>query len=206
MNARGHRLADLAIAVGGTLHGNGDVRITDLSIDSRRAIGAEGTLFIALRGERHDGHRYIPALIKQGVRCFLVNADSVPVGVNCIAVNDTLDAMQRLVAWHRSHFHGPVVGITGSNGKTVVKEWLFQLLRGTEHIARSPGSWNSQVGVPLSVWELGAEHTLGLFEAGISKPGEMEKLEPIIRPTIGVLTNIGDAHDDHVHKSAIVAG
>ena len=197
MNARGHRLADLAIAVGGTLHGNGDIRITDLSIDSRQAIGTEGTLFIALRGERHDGHRYIPTLIKQGVRCFLVNADSVPAGVNCIAVNDTLDALQRLVAWHRSHFHGPVVGITGSNGKTVVKEWLFQLLRGTEHIARSPGSWNSQVGVPLSVWELGTEHTLGLFEAGISKPGEMEKLRAIIKPMIGLFTTLGPAHGEN---------
>jgi alanine racemase len=199
MNARGHRLADLAIAVGGTLHGSGDVWITDLSIDSRQAIAGERTLFIALRGERHDGHRYIPALAQQGVRCFLVNTDRVPAigGVSCIAVPDTLDALQRMAAWHRGHFPKPVVGITGSNGKTVVKEWLFQLLRGTEHIARSPGSWNSQVGVPLSVWELGAEHTLGLFEAGISKPGEMEKLRAIIKPTIGVFTTLGPAHGEN---------
>lgn len=152
MTPRGHRLADLATAVGGTLHGDGHAPITDLSIDSRQAIGGEGTLFVALQGERHDGHRYIPELVARGVRCFLVHADQVPSGgdISCIAVNDTLDALQRLAAWHRGHFHGPVVGITGSNGKTVVKEWLFQLLRGTAHIARSPGSWNSQVGVARS--------------------------------------------------------
>jgi alanine racemase len=199
MTPRGHRLADLATAVGGTLHGDGHTLITDLSIDSRQAIGGEGTLFIALEGERHDGHRYIPELIARGVHCFLVHKDHLPQGegIRCIAVNDTLDALQCLCAWHRGHFHGPVVGITGSNGKTVVKEWLFQLLRGTAHIARSPGSWNSQVGVPLSVWELGPEHDLGLFEAGISRPGEMEKLRAIIRPTIGVFTTIGPAHGEN---------
>ena len=114
--------------------------------------------------------------------------------LNTIAVADTLTALQRLGAWHRSNFSYPVIGITGSNGKTVVKEWLNQLLRHEERIVRSPGSWNSQVGVPLSVWEMGAEHTLGIFEAGISQRGEMERLRPMIAPTIGVLTNIGPAH------------
>ena len=197
----GHRLSALAEAAGGAVHAPlGDERIAHLAIDSRKALPLADLLFIALRGDRHDGHRYIQDLIERGVRNFLVSAPlsaELRSRANTITVPDTLDALQRIVAWHRGHFHGPVIGITGSNGKTVVKEWLAQLMREEELIARSPGSWNSQVGVPLSVWELSSTHTLGIFEAGISKPGEMARLRPIIRPTIGIFTNIGPAHGEN---------
>lgn len=196
----GHRLSRLAAVIGADLPAEtADVPVTHVIIDSRKPIPAGGVLFVALRGERHDGHRYARDMAARGVRHFLV--DHVPQGLPpdavCLVVNDTLDALQRLAAWHRAHFRFPVVGITGSNGKTVVKEWLFHLLRGEEHIVRSPGSWNSQVGVPLSVWEMREGHTLGLFEAGISKPGEMDRLRAVIRPTIGIITNIGPAHGEN---------
>lgn len=211
MMRRPHRIGDLAAAVNGQLHGTAPDRpVHHLCIDSRKPLPADGSLFIALRGERHDGHRYIPALIERGVRDFVVARDFVlPTGtalegLNFIVVADPLDALQRMAAWHRAQHHFPVVGITGSNGKTVVKEWLFHLLRDEHHMVRSPGSWNSQVGVPLSVWQMRPEHTLGLFEAGISRPGEMDRLRAMIHPTIGILTNIGPAHGsgfrDDAHK------
>ena len=119
-------------------------------------------------------------------------------------MNDTLAALQQLAAYHRQQFNIPVIGITGSNGKTIVKEWLYQLLHEDYNIVRSPKSYNSQIGVPLSVWQMNEQHTLGIFEAGISEQGEMERLEKMIRPTIGVLTNIGEAHSegfiDPAHK------
>ena len=167
-------------------------------IDSRGMEVTPGTLFIALKGPRHDGHDHIPELLKSGIGHFMVaeaHADRFP-DAKLIVVKDTLQALQQFAAHHRARFKIPVIGITGSNGKTIVKEWLWQMLHLEENIVRSPGSWNSQVGVPLSVLRMGPEHSLGIFEAGISKPGEMERLEPIIRPTIGVLTNIGDAHDE----------
>lgn len=206
MDAHGHRLSAIAAAIGGTVHGRqSDPLITHLAIDSRNPSPGDGTLFIALRGERHDGHRYIASSIERGVRAFLVSelpdATVLKEG-HFVLVHDTLDALQRLAGWHRARFQAPVVGITGSNGKTVVKEWLFQLLRNTEHIVRSPGSWNSQVGVPLSVWSMGPEHTLGVFEAGISQPGEMERLRAVIRPTIGVFTNVGPAHGENFRDDA----
>ncbi len=199
MSGGRYPLSSIAKAVAGAYSGSSDPVIEHLLIDSRKVNVPQASLFIALKGPRHDGHRYITDLSARGVRNFLVmdEPDTALVDqANFIRVPDTLVALQQLAAWHRSHFSYPVIGITGSNGKTIVKEWLFQMLRGEERIVRSPGSWNSQVGVPLSVWQMGPEHTLGIFEAGISKPGEMEKLEPIIRPTIGVLTNIGDAHDE----------
>ena len=113
-----------------------------------------------------------------------------------VLVADTLKALQQLAIHHRSKFAIPVIGITGSNGKTIVKEWLYQLLHEDYHIVRSPKSYNSQIGVPLSVWQMDEQHTLGIFEAGISQPGEMEKLERIIQPTMGILTNIGEAHNE----------
>jgi alanine racemase len=196
-----YTLQAIADAVGGTLIGPVDAAhwsVDRISIDSRSNTGGERTLFVAIAGPRHDGHTYIEALSRQGVRCFLVNSEhAVPRPDAClIAVPDTLRALQRFAAHHRSHFQIPVIGITGSNGKTVVKEWLWQLLQREEHIVRSPGSYNSQVGVPLSVLRIGPQHTLGLFEAGISKPGEMAALRDIIQPTIGVLTMLGDAHDE----------
>lgn len=201
MNATGHRLSELAEAIGGEwLARTGDPVIAQLSIDSRKPFAPSDTLFVALRGERHDGHRYLNELHEKGMRNFIVT-DAVEPSLlpdsNLIRVPDALDALQRMAAWHRGRFNAPVIGITGSNGKTVVKEWLFHLLRDTEHIARSPGSWNSQVGVPLSVWGLRPEHSLGLFEAGISLPGEMDRLRAIIHPAIGIFTNIGPAHGEH---------
>lgn len=188
----------VAAITGGELDGQGTQRIEHLLIDSRNAIIQPNALFIALIGPRHDGHRYIASLYERGLRNFLVSAavdrQRMP-EANVIRVPDTLFALQILSAWHRSRFTIPVIGITGSNGKTIVKEWLFQLLRSEERIVRSPGSWNSQVGVPLSVWQMGPEHTLGIFEAGVSQPKEMPQLQVIIQPTIGVLTNLGDAHD-----------
>jgi alanine racemase len=122
-----------------------------------------------------------------------VDTASYP-GVNFIMVKDSVAALQQLAAAHRSQFSIPVIAITGSNGKTIVKEWLFQLLQPDLKIVRSPKSFNSQLGVPLSVWQMKSHHDLAIFEAGISQPGEMERLEKVIQPTIGILTNIGDAH------------
>jgi alanine racemase len=199
MSAMRPTMRTIAEVTEGQLVGKGEGRIEHLVIDSRHASIQPDALFIAVVGPRHDGHRYITELYSRGLRHFMVSRPIDPGALpeaDLIQVPDTLQALQRLAAWHRSQFKIPVIGITGSNGKTIVKEWLFQLLRGEERIVRSPGSWNSQVGVPLSVWQLGPEHTLALFEAGISKPGEMEALERMIRPTIGVLTHLGDAHDE----------
>lgn len=195
MGPHGHRLRDLAAATGGTLSGDGEARVEHLVVDTRKPVPQDGALFVALKGPHHDGHAYLEAMYQRGVRHFLVGTGTtVPAGCNAIHVNDTWDALHRMAAWHRGHHHARVVGITGSNGKTVVKEWLFQMLHDQERIVRSPGSWNSRLGVPLSVWELAPEHTLALFEAGISKPGEMDALRAIIRPDIGIFTNIGPAH------------
>jgi alanine racemase len=175
--------------------------VNQLLIDSRKLIGPESSLFFAIRGDRHDAHRFIPDLYEKGVRCFVIS--TVPEDItrypeaNFLFVRDTLRALQKLTAWHRHHFQIPVLGITGSNGKTIVKEWLYQLLREDKNIVRSPKSFNSQVGVPLSVWQMKAENELAIFEAGISMPGEMEYLERIISPTIGLITNIGQAHDEN---------
>ena len=200
MNATGYSIKAIADAVGGQLFAEEpDRRIDRVQIDSRKQMAPDGTLFIAIHGERHDGHRYITDLIVRGVRDFMVapgheRPKTVGAGLNFIVVKDSLDALQRVAAWHRRHFHIPVVGITGSNGKSVVKEWLFHLLHGHEHIVRSPGSWKSQVGVPLSIWQMHGAHTLGIFEAGISRSGEMDRLRAMIEPTIGIITNIGPAH------------
>ena len=171
--------------------------VEQLLFDSRQIAAPTYSLFFALPGQRHDGHRYLPDLYKAGVRQFVVSQAIDPAQypeANILRVNNTLEALQKLAAFHRAQFDIPVVGITGSNGKTVVKEWLYQLLAPDFHIVRSPKSYNSQIGVPLSVWQMNATHTLALFEAGISQPGEMERLARIIRPSIGIFTNIGPAH------------
>lgn len=174
--------------------------ISSISIDSRTIFDPEASLFFALKSERNDGHRYISDLVHLGVRAFVVSdfIDEFKKYSNCcfVVVPDTLIALQKLAAWHRSQFNIPVIGITGSNGKTIVKEWLFELLQ-NKSVLRSPKSYNSQVGVPLSVWNLSQANELAIFEAGISKPEEMQKLEKIIRPTVGILTNIGEAHQEN---------
>lgn len=175
-----------------------DRQIEDMVIDSRNINLASESLFIALITERNDGHLYLQQAYEKGVRAFVVQALpdlSLFEDASFLEVPDTLQALQQIAAFVRQSTHIPVVGITGSNGKTIVKEWLFQLLRHRFHIVRSPGSYNSQIGVPLSVWKMRTDHTLGIFEAGISEPAEMEKLERIIRPTAGIFTNIGEAHN-----------
>jgi alanine racemase len=176
-----------------------DDAIGQLLLDSRRLIFPATSLFFALKGPRRDGAKFIPDLYRRGVRNFVIGEDWSPPTLpeaNIIVVKDALTALQTLAAWHRRRFDIPVIGITGSNGKTIVKEWLNQLLSPAYHIARSPRSYNSQTGVPLSVWQLDSNNTLAIFEAGISRRGEMARLEPMIRPTIGIFTNIGEAHNE----------
>ena len=172
--------------------------ISDILIDSRRLINAEHCVFIALVTRKNDGHKYIKELFDKGIKTFIISdpASAVP-DSNSILVDDTLLALQKIAAAHRAMFDIPVIGITGSNGKTIIKEWLFQLLSPDYTITRSPKSYNSQVGVPLSVWQLKPESELAIFEAGISEPDEMGKLQPVIQPTVGIFTNIGQAHSEN---------
>lgn len=178
-----------------------DAEISVLLTDSRQVFYAGQSLFFALKTKNNDGHKYVKELYDMEVRNFVVKELDPQWerlrDANFLVVKNPLAAMQRLVAFHRSKFHIPVIGITGSNGKTIVKEWLYQLLREDYNITRSPRSYNSQIGVPLSVWQMNEQTELGIFEAGISQPEEMDKLQPIIRPTIGILTNIGDAHQEN---------
>ena len=174
--------------------------IEHLLLDSRKIYAAITSLFFALKGPRRDGHQFIHELYDKGVRNFVISEkikfDEFP-EANFILANDTLEALQRLAAYHRRQFTIPVIGVTGSNGKTMVKEWLYQLMHEKFNIVRSPKSYNSQIGVPLSVWQIHTHHDLAIFEAGISQPGEMENLEKIIQPTIGILTNIGETHNEN---------
>ena len=188
--------------------------IRHLLTDSRRLGNEpEATLFFALKTEKNDGAKYIPQLIERGVHAFVLTQeqyDSLPITYSpsgrpiggtpsyiFILIEDSLAALQTLAAYKRSLYHGPVIGITGSNGKTVVKEWLYQLLKEDYHITRSPKSYNSQIGVPLSVWQLNEQTELAIFEAGISEMGEMARLQPMISPTIGVITYIGTEHGEN---------
>lgn len=177
-----------------------DNNLSVLLTDSRSLTFPEESIFFALVTERNDGHKYIKELYDKGVRDFVIDhfpaeSDKMP-EANFLRVPDTLAAMQMLAAHHRRQFDIPVIGITGSNGKTSVKEWLHQLLQDDYNIVRSPRSYNSQTGVPLSVWQLNEKTELALFEAGISRPDEMSRLEDIIHPTIGLITNIGEAHQE----------
>ncbi|MCF8331314.1 MAG: bifunctional UDP-N-acetylmuramoyl-tripeptide:D-alanyl-D-alanine ligase/alanine racemase, partial [Bacteroidales bacterium] len=175
--------------------------IKDVLMDSRRLANPENCLFIALSTNRNDGHNYVAELYEKGVRNFVL--DHIPVKfaeytqANIILVKDTLKALQKLAQYHRSQFNIPVIGVTGSNGKTIVKEWLYQLLHKDYNIVRSPKSYNSQIGVPLSILQINQEHTLAIFEAGISETEEMDRLVSIIKPTVGVFTNIGQAHNEN---------
>ena len=179
--------------------GQNETAIVDsISIDSRSLQNDENTLFFALYGPNHDGHLFIEELIAKGVSHFVVR--KIPEGLELKAkfliVEDTLDALQKFAAYYRSQFDFPIIGITGSNGKTIIKEWLNFLLSPDYNIIRSPKSYNSQVGVPLSILGINEKHNLGIFEAGISQMHEMDKLQKIIQPTIGILSNIGSAHDE----------
>ncbi|MGB2704338.1 MAG: Mur ligase family protein, partial [Chitinophagaceae bacterium] len=181
-----------------------DTKIEHLLLDSRKIYSPATSLFVAIKGVRRDGHQFIPELYKRGVRNFIIS-QNIDTGTypeaNFLLVKDSLAALQQLAAHHRQQFNIPVIGITGSNGKTIIKEWLYQLLQDDFTIVRSPKSYNSQIGVPLSVWQMNEHHTLAIFEAGISRPGEMEKLASIIQPTIGVLTSIGEAHSEGFAES-----
>lgn len=197
-----YSVSNISSIVGGTFTGANDHQlIKNLLIDSRKLHDVDTSLFFAIKGERHDGHTYIQELYEKGVRSFVVTRlpqqlQQLSAG-NFILVDNTLAALQQLCAFHRKQFKIPVIGITGSNGKTIIKEWLYQLMREDKNIVRSPKSFNSQVGVPLSVWQLTSDHDMGIFEAGISQPQEMRLLEKIIQPTIGLFTNIGRAHDEN---------
>jgi alanine racemase len=200
-------ISKISEIINGTLTGKGEANINWLLTDSRTLSFPEETLFFAIKTARNDGHKYIEELYNKGVRNFVVNVERERAlslkNANFIIVENPLTALQNLAAYHRQQFDIPIIGITGSNGKTIVKEWLYQLLHKDYNITRSPRSYNSQIGVPLSVWQLKNVETgrapslLGIFEAGISMPGEMEKLEPIICPTIGIITNIGEAHQEN---------
>jgi len=202
-NNRNYSFAEIAKVLKGEIiqKASEDTAIRHLLTDSRMLVSPENTLFFALSSKRNDGHKYIEELYNKGVRSFVVTKPPEKIIIfpdaNFLLVKNALTALQTLSAFHRKQFKIPVIGITGSNGKTIVKEWLYQLLCEDKKIVRSPKSYNSQIGVPLSVWQIEPEHELGIFEAGISEADEMGKLQAIIQPTIGIFTNIGQAHDEN---------
>ena len=196
-----YSIEKITTLIGARRIGTADAQIGWLLTDSRSLCFPEETLFFALSSPRNDGHKYIPDLYRRGVRNFVVSKPPKPgdfdTDANFLIVPSPLAALQRLAERHRDEFDIPIIGITGSNGKTMVKEWLYQLLLPSQKIVRSPRSYNSQIGVPLSVWLLNEQTEVGIFEAGISQPGEMSALRDIIQPTIGVLTSLGAAHQEN---------
>ena len=207
-----YSIEKITTLIGARRIGQTDAQIGWLLTDSRSLCFPEETLFFALSSSRNDGHKYIPDLYRRGVRNFVVSNNYLQQGnhnfqfsivnsqfenANFLVVPSPLAALQRLAERHRDEFDIPIIGITGSNGKTMVKEWLYQLLLPSQKIVRSPRSYNSQIGVPLSVWLLNEQTEVGIFEAGISQPGEMYALRDIIQPTIGVLTSLGAAHQEN---------
>ena len=186
---------------------NGHAVIEHLLTDSRKLLFPDTTLFFALHGLRRNGNGFVHELYNKGVRNFIVE-ENFPFNqheladINLIQVSSVQSALQQLAAHHRKQFNYPVIGITGSNGKTIVKEWIYQLLQFNYNIVRSPKSYNSQIGVPLSVWQMRSADTLAIFEAGISQPGEMQQLKKIIEPGIGIFTNIGEAHNEGFENTA----
>ncbi len=188
------------ITQGKVLTQNESGEIDRILLDSRKILRGNDALFIAIKGERHDGHQFLNEVYKAGVRNFIVEQEIDPSSfpdASIVQVNNATIALQQLAAFHRSQFELPVIGITGSNGKTIVKEWLNMMLADEYSIVRSPKSYNSQIGVPLSVWNIEPTHTLGIFEAGISMSGEMEKLAKMIQPTLGIFTTVGTAHSEN---------
>ena len=187
--------------LGAKRFGDRSAQIDWILTDSRSLCFPEETLFFALKTKRNDGHKYLPELYERGVRNFVVG--ELPADMksfqdaNFLQLANPLKGLQKLAEKHREQFQIPVIGITGSNGKTIVKEWLYQLLSPDRVVTRSPRSYNSQIGVPLSVWLMNERTELAIFEAGISEMGEMEALQTIIKPTVGILTNIGGAHQEN---------
>lgn len=196
-----YTIEKITTLIGARRVGESEAQIGWLLTDSRSLCFPEATLFFALSSARNDGHRYVGDLYRRGVRNFVVS--HLPQSINdypdanFLVVMSPLEALQRLAERHRDEFDIPVIGLTGSNGKTMVKEWLYQLLSPSMVVTRSPRSYNSQIGVPLSVWLLDTQSEVALFEAGISQPGEMAALRDIIQPTIGVFTSLGDAHQEN---------
>jgi Alr-MurF fusion protein len=201
-----YTLGTIAEITGGRAEGKTDYAISRLMTDSRTSTVSETALFFALTGQRHDGHRYVADLYRRGIRAFVVSDMKEEFralqGAGFVVVADTLVALQDLARSHREKFVCPVIGITGSNGKTIVKEWLFHCLSDLFVITRSPKSYNSQIGVALSLWLMDENTQLGIFEAGISLPGEMKNLERMIRPGIGIFTGIGEAHQENFSSLA----
>jgi len=201
--------SDIAKIINGKLSGNPGQIVSDIVTDSRQISYSEEMAFFAIRGKNHDGHQFIKSLYDKGIRVFVVEelpADSIKYAdAAFIVIKNSVSALQKLAASKRKSFKSDVIAITGSTGKTIVKEWLADILGLYEPVVRSPRSYNSQIGVPLSVWKLDEKYKAGIFEAGISLPGEMEKLREIIDPGIGVITNIGDAHSENFPDNAAKA-
>lgn len=193
--------SDLAEISGGKLYGPSDLAVSEVITDSRQSGYSEGQVFFAIRGKNHDGHQFISHLYEKGVRAFVVEKLVPEIKLYpeaaYIVTPDSIKALQKLAAYHRKQFKSPVIAVTGSAGKTIVKEWLADILGLKFPVIRSPRSYNSQIGVPLSVLKLDEKYRLAIFEAGISMPGEMDNLEKIINPEIGIITNIGEAHSEN---------
>jgi Alr-MurF fusion protein len=202
--------SDIAKIINGKLSGNPFLPVDEIITDSRQLIYSEGLVFFAISGKNHDGHVFIDSLYQKGVRIFVV--EKYPddferyEGAAFILTLNTVEALQIFAAHKRKTFKSPVIAVTGSTGKTIVKEWLADILGLKSSVVRSPKSYNSQIGVPLSVLKLDEKFSLGIFEAGISMPGEMEKLRKIIDPDIGVITNIGEAHSENFPDNRAKAG
>jgi Alr-MurF fusion protein len=192
-------LADIAEITKGRISKNPSLIVNSIITDSRNQVTIKGGLFVAIKGKQHDSHKFLEELYQRGVRSFLVEylPEIMHDDAGYILVENSLHALQLIASNHRKSFSIPTIGITGSNGKTIVKEWLYYLLSDDKSIVRSPKSYNSQIGVPLSVSLIEKNNDLAIFEAGISEPNEMEKLQPIIQPTIGIFTNIGNAHQEY---------
>jgi UDP-N-acetylmuramyl pentapeptide synthase len=207
-----YTIEKIASILNGKLIGsrNKSLVIKDLLFDSRLIFIPENTLFFALKSQRNDGIKYINGLYEKGVRAFVVeempNSVKFANDATFILVDNTLKALQKIAIYHRSNFNIPIVGITGSNGKTIIKEWLYHIFSPEIPTVRTPKSYNSQIGVPLSIWQLNDKHQIGFFEAGISRPDEMDHLRDIIQPTIGIFANIGEAHGKHFSNINISEG
>lgn len=204
------RAADIAEIIDGELSGLPELFLSEIVTDSRNHSFSGEKAFLAIRGSNHDGHRFVPLMYKAGIRFFIVeclpeNTDLIK-DSSFIRVDNTIRALQKLAAYKRAAFRNPVIAITGSAGKTVVKEWLAEIAGQCIPIVRSPRSYNSQVGVPLSVWRLDERYKAAVFEAGISQAGEMKYLKDILNPDIGIITNIGDAHSENFSSLTEKAG